>query len=195
MVRSLLDGVDLAHVRGLAGDGGADLIAAALVDTGLLQLDPDDPEWEDRDRLIVAGASVTSAVVARLEAAGADPAVAAVSAPSGGEALALAFGAAAAAALDGNVWRAWCVLDDDACDDGRVWEVARAAQEAGVEGLAVIVAGDRWLRLWQACGWVVHEAPAGDAVWLLGALDQLTLRSPAVVVVAMDGEPEGGDDE
>jgi transketolase N-terminal domain/subunit len=185
--RSLLESADLGLLRTLGADGGAMATAAALVDTGLLQFDPADPEWADRDRLVVAGERCSAAVRRRLEEAGAAADRAGIFAASGGDAMALAFGAAMAARLDGNVWRAWCLLDDDACDDGRVWEVARAAADSGSEGLGVVVVGDGSSRLWGACGWPVHEVPAGDPVWLLGALDQVGARSPAVVVVAADG--------
>lgn len=185
MVRSLLDAADLAALRRLT-IGPADAVAAALVDTGLLQFDPDDPEWEDRDRLVICGEEVARAAGQRLTAAGADPDVVVTLAATGGDALALAFGAAMAAGLDGGGWRAWCLLDAEACDDGRVWEVARAASDAGAATLGVLVAGGGAAPLWRACGWQVHEAPASDPVWLLGSMDQLVSYAPAVVLAVSD---------
>lgn len=186
MARSLLDTANLADLRGIATGGSAAAVAAALIDTGLLQFDPDDPEWEDRDRLVVCGADVSAAVGRRLSAAGGDPDAIVTPAATGGDALAFAFGAAMSASLDGGAWRAWCLLDAAACDDGRVWEVAVAAREARPDTLGVLVAGRGSATLWRACGWNVHEAPAGDPVWLLGSLDQLVVAGPAVVLAVDD---------
>lgn len=186
MARSLLDGADLPVLRDLAAGGPEAALAAALVDTGLLQFDADDPEWEDRDRVVICGPRVTAAVGRRLTAGGADPDAVVTPVPSGGDALAVAFGAAMAGTMDGGAWRAWCMLDAGACDDGRVWEVARAANDARPDTLGALVAGGGSAALWQACGWRVYEAPAADVVWLLGALDQLVTEGPAVVLAVAD---------
>lgn len=183
MRRSLLDGADLAALRLVSNAGPADALAAALVDTGLLQFDPDDPVWEERDRLVVAGARVTGAVGRRLTAAGAGFDDVVLPGGSGGEAMALAFGAAMASQASGGAWRAWCVLDDEMCDDGRVWEVARAAADAPAALLGVLTSGDGTQALWRACGWNVHEAPSDDPAWVLGALDQVVATAPAVLLV------------
>lgn len=186
MPRSLLDTADLAALRDQVAQGPAAAVATALIDTGLLQFDPDDPEWEDRDRIVICGADVTAAAGRRLTAAGADPDAVVTPAASGGQALALAFGAAMAGTLDGGAWRAWCLLDERACDDGRIWEIARAASEARPDTMGVLVAGRGTGALWSACGWHVHEAPASDPVWLLGAVDQLVAAGPAVVLAVPD---------
>jgi transketolase N-terminal domain/subunit len=138
MSRSLLDGADLAAMRALL-ESEWSAAATGLIDSGLLQFDPADPAWEDRDRLIVADAAVTQTFRARLHAAGAAPDDVATFVPSGGTAMGLAFGAALASDLDGNAWRPWAVLDERCCDDGRVWEVARAAADAATGALGVIV--------------------------------------------------------
>ena len=182
MARSLLDGADLATLRALAGNGVEAAVAAAVVDSGLLQFDPDDPAWEDRDRVVVAGSGLHGALAQRLTEAGADPGRVLVTAAGGGEALGLAFGAAMASAHDGGAWRSWCLLDEEACEDGRVWEVADAVRGAGADPLGAIVVGERTAALWRACGWQVHTATVSDPVEVLGGLDQLLAAGPAVLL-------------
>ena len=181
MTRSLLDTANLPALRDLARGGPAPAIAAALIDSGLLQFDPDDPTWADRDRLVVGGESVVTALRHRLEAAGAplEP-TAHVAGPA---ATAVALGAAVASSLRGGIWRTWCVLDEGACDEGRTWEGARAAAEAEVRALTALVAGVGSLKLWQACGWKTQTVPAEDPAWLLGALDHALTDGPTAVVV------------
>ena len=183
MARSLLDTADLAHLRRLAGPDPAAALAACVVDSGLLQFDPDDPRWEDRDRLVLAGDGLSAAFGARVAAAGGGPRTT-LHATHGGDALGMALGAAAASELDGGGWRSWCGLDEQACDDGRVWEVARAAAAACLPTLGAFVAGVATAPLWRACGWQVHLAPADDPAWLLGAFDLAMATVPGVVMVA-----------
>jgi transketolase N-terminal domain/subunit len=186
MTRSLLDTADLAHLRRLGGPGAAAALAACVVDSGLLQFDPDDPAWEDRDRLVIAGDGLSAAIGLRIAAAGGGLG-ATLPAATGGDAMGIALGAAAASELDGGGWRSWCGLDESACDDGRVWEVARAAVAARLPTLAAFVAGVSTAPLWRACGWQVHMAPADDPAWLLGAFDLAMAAPPGVVMVA-DGD-------
>ena len=182
MARSLLDGADLTALRALTNGGSDAAVAAAVVDAGLVQFDPDDPDWEDRDRVVVCGTALHAALAERLRAAGADPARVLVVAGTGGEALALALGAAVASGLDGSGWRSWCVLDAQACEDGRVWEVADAVRGAGAQALGAVAVGARAAALWRACGWQVHTGSVADPVELLGGLDQLLAAGPAVLL-------------
>ena len=186
MAHSLLDNADLPALRAAVAAGREAALAAVLIDTGLLQFDPDDPSWDDRDRVFVAGLSMSAAIAERLLSAGADPDIIVRHVRTGGDAMALAFGAAVAAEADGGAWRAWCLLDEEATDDGRVWEVARAAAVAGPPTLAVLAAGTETAALWRACGWVAHEAPAKDPAWLLSALDQVVAGAPAALLAAAD---------
>lgn len=182
MARSLLDAADVSTLRGLVGKAPDVAIAAALVDAGVLQFDPDDPMWGDRDRVFVGGRGVAAALRERLTAAGADPDAVLLEVPAGGDALALAFGAAAASRLDGGVWRAWCILDAEACDDGRIWEVAQSVPASGIVELTVLGVGTDSERLWRACGWNVQRARFDDPVWLLGAVDHALAAPPSVVL-------------
>ena len=185
MTRSLLDGADLPALRTLLGQEWS-AGAVGLVDSGLLQFDANDPAWEDRDRLFVAGDGVARSIRGRLRDAGVQAGDVATFTGSGGEAMALAFGAAVASELDGGAWRSWALLDEQACDDGRVWEVARAAAQTTANALAVIVEGDGAPHMWAACGWRVHEVAPADPVWLLGALDQVGTTAPCAIVVGRD---------
>jgi hypothetical protein len=136
--------------------------------------------------VVVCGPDLAAALAGRLRDAGADPDHVLVTAEAGGHALGLAFGAAMASALDGGAWRSWCVLDEAACEDGRVWEVADAVRGAGADPsvLGAVVVGDRTAPLWRACGWQVHAAAVTDPVEILGGLDQLMAAGPAVLLVA-----------
>jgi transketolase N-terminal domain/subunit len=168
--RSLLERADLAALRRTAAarPGPFGPLVTCLAEGGALAADPADPEWADRDRLVVADDAAAQAVRAAFGAAGwicAAP----------GEALATALGAAMAAELDGAVFRAWCLLGPDAVDDGFLWGPARAAAVLRVPPVVVAVApghGARGLAdCMHAAGWAVHRAAATDVVALLGALD------------------------
>lgn len=181
MSRSLLDTADLAVLREAAQGRPAPAIAAALIDTGLLQFDPDDPAWADRDRLVLGGQQMAEAFAQRLGAAGAE--LESTARQADADALGVALGAGIASALDGGIWRAWCAIDEVICDDGRTWEAARAATGADLLTMTALVAGADSERLWRACGWSVEVVPADDPAWLLGALDQAMLGQPTAVLV------------
>lgn len=179
--RSLLDGADLARLRPLVAPGGLRALAAVLVDGRALQVDPADPSWGDRDRLVTTVAALPQ-LVARLRTMGADPAAVVASVATGGAALGMALGAAAASAADGGVWRTWCVLDARATDDGGVWEAARAAADADLGPLVVLGAGHGDAALWSACGWSVHTARTTDPALLFAAVDRALADTPAAVL-------------
>lgn len=185
MPRSLLDGVDLRRLR-LPAASGAQTLAACLIDGGAAQFDAGDPAWPDRDRLVaVAGSPLAAAVDERLQAAGCPAGEQLVLAGGGGEALAVALGAGAVSRLDGGVWRAWCLLADDDCDDGTLWEAVRAAGEQCLATVTALVDGAATAPLWRACGWSVRQVPA-EPVRLLAAVDHAVAEQgvPAVVLTA-----------
>jgi hypothetical protein len=180
--RSLLDAADLRQLRPLTARPGASAIAACLVDAGAVQLDRDDPTWADRDRVFAVDGPPADALRARLHAGGFQADVG--TAASGGEALGLAYGAAVVSAAGGGAWRAWCALDEAACDDGTVWEVARAGAAGAAVPLTVVVDGAATAALWRACGWQAVVAPPGDPAHLLAALDRALLSVAPWVVLA-----------
>lgn len=173
MPRSLLDEADLAAVRAAADARGGSLgvVTACLLEGGALAHAPDDPQWPDRDRLVVGSAALRSALG---EAGG----PAAVALDGGGRALAVAVGLAAACALDGGVCRVFCLAEGDTIDDGLCWEAAMAAAWAGpslIAVLAVDAAGAETARgLFGAAGWRSATASASEPVEVLGALDRVS---------------------
>ena len=185
-MRSLLDRVDLRRLRPLAAGGPPAVLAACLVDGGLLQADASDPEWPDRDRFTAAGAAFVAAVRARLAAHGHAPATVLTAAGTGGRALALALGAGVAARLEGSEWRCWCLLDDRACDDGRTWEAVRAAAQVSLETVTVLVAGAQTAPLWRASGWTVAVTAAAEPLAVLAAVDRALHAGGPGVVLAGD---------
>ncbi|CAN5867401.1 hypothetical protein BH23ACT8_BH23ACT8_04040 [soil metagenome] len=168
--RSLLERADLAALRRTAATrtGPFGPLVTCLAEGGALAADAVDPEWPDRDRLVVSDDVAAQAVRAAFGAAGW------IAAPAG-EALATALGAAMAAELDGGVFRAWCLLGPGAADDGLLWGPARAAAVMRVPPVvAAVLPGDGAAALtgcMQAAGWAVRRAAAHDVVALLGALD------------------------
>jgi len=127
-----------------------------------LRVDPANPQWEERDRLIIskghAGVGIAPALSLRgyfpkaelesfnhfmspfgmhLDAAkvkGVD-----CSTGSLGHGLSMAIGLALGARLRGKSWKTWCVLGDGECDEGSVWEAAMSAAHFKVSNLVTIV--------------------------------------------------------
>lgn len=180
MPRSLLERADLRRLRAAAEHGPGAIPVACLLQGGALAFDDDEPDWPERDRLILADGSAAAAASARI-----DPAALAAALVPGGAgtrwapapaqtALAVAYGLAAAAHLAGGLWRTWCLLGDDAADAGGTWEAALAAGEAGMTDLTAVVVGrspGAAARLFAAAGWRVDEVEADDAAAVLAALD------------------------
>lgn len=181
---SLFDAVDLERLRAAVNRSGtaAGALLACLHEGCALQHDVSDPGWADRDRLVVGVPALRARITSALAEGWYEIA------PS--DALAVAYGAAAASAIDGGIYRVWCLLDAAACDDGGTWEAALAAAEAAVTPLVALVDGsaarpspERLVELWRAAGWAV-VTPAREAVALLGALDHaVATAGPAAVVV------------
>ncbi len=175
MPRSLLDDADLAAVRTAARRrGGVGAVpVACLMEGGALAHDPTDPQWADRDRLLVSGTSWRVAVTAALVDAGYTGGAGQVPV-DGGRGLAVAAGAAAVAELDGAGARVYCLLDADALDEGLTWEGALAGARAPALTAIVLVAPSavgRARRLFATAGWRTAVGAADDPVEVLGAFD------------------------
>jgi hypothetical protein len=173
--RSLLDGADLRSLRAAAERGGpAALVLACLLEGRAVQHDPDEPEWPDRDRLLVDPALPLRALAEACARAG-YPMEEGRLGQGPGRVVAEAVRAARSSLESGEVYRVYLLLAAASLADGQVWA---GLVEAGREQLAtltvlVVGAGSRPPRapdVLRAAGWRVVEAPALPAE-VLGALD------------------------
>lgn len=188
MPRSLLDEADLAAVRAAADarPGPFAVLTACLLEGGALAHAPDDPQWPDRDRVVVGSDASRQALEA---AGGPDP----VAVAGGGRALAVAAGLAVACALDGGVSRVYCLAEGELTDDGACWEAAIAAASAEASLVALLRASgeeaERARGLLGAAGWRCAAASASAPLELLGALDRVQhdgMVGPGAVLAVTD---------
>jgi transketolase len=133
---------------------------------GVLNLDPGNPKWPERDRLVVskghASASYYAALCARgffeeallwsymapcsvLNGHPDAKRVAGVEANTGplGHGLPIAVGMAISAALDGSARRTFCLVGDGELQEGSNWEAMMAAGHRGLGSLTVVVDRNR----------------------------------------------------
>ena len=135
---------------------------AALYFGGVLEHDPENPEWEGRDRFILAKGHAAPALYAALAQAGYIPREelatlrklgsrlqghpdsnqvpgVEVSTGSLGQGLSIAAGAAAGLRLDGAPQTVFALLGDGECQEGQVWEAAMFAAHRKLDNLVAIV--------------------------------------------------------
>jgi transketolase len=147
-----------SHIGGLFSE--ADLLAVLY--TGILRVDPADPDFADRDRFILSKGHACAAVYAVLAERGFFPlswletfygeethlaghishsGVPGVEASTGalGHGLPIATGMALAAHLDARPYRVFALLSDGECDEGSTWEAALFAGHHKLVNLTVIV--------------------------------------------------------
>ena len=159
---------DIVRMIAEAGSGhpggslsGADILAA-LYFGGVLEHDPENPEWEGRDRFILAKGHAAPALYAALAQAGYIPREelatlrklgsrlqghpdsnqvpgVEVSTGSLGQGLSIAAGAAAGLRLDGAPQTVFALLGDGECQEGQVWEAAMFAAHRKLDNLVAIV--------------------------------------------------------
>jgi transketolase len=138
----------------------ADLLAVLY--GAVLRVDPAQPDWPDRDRVVVSkghGAAALYAVLAesgffavqwldtyctdgtRLAGHVTHHHVPGVEFSSGslGHGLSLACGVALAGKRDARPYRAFAVLSDGECDEGSIWEAALFAPHHQLDNLVAIV--------------------------------------------------------
>lgn len=156
-------GIEMTHLSGGSHIGAvlsaADILAVLYAD--ILRYDPEDPEWDGRDRFIMSKGHAGAAVYAALAESGffapAElkthyqngsrlsghvshhlPGVD-LSTGSLGHGLCAAAGMALAAKQDGKHHRVFAVLGDGECDEGSVWEAALFANQYRLEKLVAII--------------------------------------------------------
>lgn len=161
-------GVEMTHLSGGSHIASilsvADIVGVLYADVA--SVDPADPGWDERDRVILskghAGASIYAALAERgffdveeLRTHYADgsrlsghvshkgiPGVE-VSTGSLGHGLSVGAGMAYAAKKDGKQHRVFVILGDGECDEGSVWEAALVANHYGLGNLVAIIDHNR----------------------------------------------------
>jgi transketolase len=138
----------------------ADLLAVLY--GAALRIDPEQPDWEDRDRLLVSKGHSAAIVYATLAERGFFPVdwlqtyctdgarlaghvthhgVPGVEVSSGslGHGLSFACGMALAGKRQGRPYRTFVVLSDGECDEGSIWEAALFAPQHRLDNLIAVI--------------------------------------------------------
>jgi transketolase len=162
-VRRLI--VRMIHESGTAGHYGGSLSCVEILSClyfGWMRHRPEDPGWEERDRLVLSKGHASPALYAVLAEAGYFPMEQLgsfkrfggilqghpdmkltpgvdMSTGSLGQGLSVALGMALAGKLDGKAYRVYALLGDGELDEGSVWEAAMAASHYRADNLTAIV--------------------------------------------------------
>lgn len=138
----------------------ADIITALYF--SVMSVDPSDPHWSGRDRLVLSKGHAAPAIYAALAERGFFPAAElltlrqlgsrlqghpdlkstpGVDASTGslGQGLSIAVGMALAGKLDRASWRVYAVLGDGEIQEGQIWEAAMAAVQFKLDNLTAFV--------------------------------------------------------
>lgn len=156
-------GIEMTHLSGGSHIGAVLSVADILgvLYAGILHYDPQNPNWDGRDRLIMSKGHAGAAVYAALAESGFfDPAELKTHYANGsrlsghvshhlpgvdfstgslGHGLSAAAGMALAAKQDGKHHRVFAVLGDGECDEGAVWEAALFANHYRLENLVAVI--------------------------------------------------------
>ena len=150
----------------------------------VLRVRPQEPDWPERDRLILskghAGAAVYAALAergffdveelkthyangSRLSGHVSHKGIPGVEFSTGslGHGLAVAAGMALAARKDSKAHRVYCVLGDGECDEGSVWEAALIAHQFRLDHLIAVVDHNKMQSL-DFCENTLSLAPFGE---------------------------------
>jgi transketolase len=156
--------VEMTHKAG-ASHVGTSLSMVELLTVlygKVLRIDPQQPEWPDRDRFILSkghGCAVYYAVLAemgffpldwldtfyqdgsRLAGHATHTHVPGIEISTGslGHGLSVATGMALSAKRDQKPWRTFCLLSDGECDEGSTWEPIMFASQHKLDNLVAIV--------------------------------------------------------
>lgn len=159
-----LDSIKMIYRRGAGHPGGA--LSAAEIMAALffhkLRIDPQQPDWPDRDRFILSKGHASAILYSALARRGFFPIqdleawgeldchlqghpdrlkTPGVEMTSGllGHGVAIGAGLALAARMDGRKYRVYTLLGDGECQAGVVWEGAMTAAKYRLSGLTAIV--------------------------------------------------------
>ena len=158
------NGLEMSHLSHGSHIGSVFSVAEiiAVLYTRVLRVDPKQPDWPERDRMVLSKGHAGSAVYAALAETGFFPVetlkthygngsvlsghvshkgVPGVEVSTGalGHGLGMGVGMALGAKMDGAAWRTYVVLGDGECDEGEVWESALQAAQYGLDRLIAVV--------------------------------------------------------
>jgi transketolase len=156
--------IEMTHTAKSAHVGSSLSVAELLVVlyNSVLRVNPDDPEWPERDRFILSKGHACAAYYAVLAERGFFPSdwldtfyqngsrlaghatsggVPGIEVSTGslGHGLSIAAGMALAAKRDGQLQRVFCLLSDGECDEGSTWEPILFARQHKLDNLIAIV--------------------------------------------------------
>jgi len=182
-----VDIIEMLEKAGSGHPGGSlseiDMLVCLFLG-GVLDVDPSNPQWEDRDRFVLSKAHCTPGMYATLARAGfferdelftfrtfgarlqghvdrlRVPGID-FSGGSLGQGLSAAVGMALAGKLKQASWSVWCMNGDGETQEGQVWEAILFAGNAGLDNLRLVVDGNKV----QQTGFVADIqdlAPLGD---------------------------------
>jgi len=164
-----LSAMTMTHHAGLGHTGGdlssADILATLYLGQ-VLNLKPEEPRWERRDRFVMSKGHCSGAFYSTLAARGFFPIeqlrtfmsplsmlnghpdrnkVPGVEANTGplGHGLPIAVGMALAARMRSEAWRVFVLVGDGELQEGSNWEAAMCAQQYNLDNLIVIVDRNR----------------------------------------------------
>lgn len=179
-------GLEMTHISRGSHIGAIFSVAEimAVLYTRILRVDPKNPQWENRDRLILSkgpcgrvgvcgtggarlfpggGAFHHYANGSRLSGHVSHKGVPGVEFSTGslGHGLSVAAGMALGGKKDNADWRVYCVLGDGECDEGSVWEAALQAHQFKLDNLIAIIDHNRMQSL-DFCENTLALEPFGD---------------------------------
>lgn len=164
------DSIRISIIKSLAEAGSGHLGGSldladifSLLYFSVLNHDPLNPQWEERDRLILSIGHVAPVLYATLAHSGYFPVEELLtlrklgsrlqghpdrghglpgielSAGSLGQGLSVSVGLAIAAKMDKKEWKVFCILGDGELQEGSVWEAAMAASHHKLDNLVAII--------------------------------------------------------
>ena len=150
----------------------------------VMRVDPQHPDWEDRDRFVLSKGHGAAGLYATLAERGYFspellktfgrinsplqvhpdmhmlPGIE-ISTGALGQGLSVALGIALAARMDGKTFHVYCLIGDGESQEGQIWEAAEAASHYKVDNLTVILDYNR-VQLMGPVSEVMEVAPVAD---------------------------------